>query len=173
MKSLSYMTVILFIVISQLTFYMGACNCKQCYKLHKLNQATNDVSLFTFSGIKCYGKVVDVYDGDTFKICFYYRNKLTKINCRAVGYDSYELKPRRNIKDRATHIEKAKKAKQYLIDLLNAKNNLVYVNCHEFDKYGRVLVTIYENIFSKKSINTMMIEKGHGVLYDGGTKTLV
>ena len=149
---------------------MGICNCKQYYKLHQLACVTNNIPLFTFDGLKCYGKVVDVYDGDTFKVCIIYNNKIIKINCRALGYDCCEMKPKLNIKNREEHIKKAKKAKENFISLVKTKNNLVYLNCHKFDKYGRVLVTLYTNKFSKKSINDIMIETGHGIPYDGGKK---
>ena len=150
---------------------MGICNCKQWYKIHQLNQSTNEIPLFTFAGMKCYGKVVDVYDGDTFKVCLYHDNKIIKINCRAFGYDSFEMKPKLNIIDRDAHIKKAKEAKQYLTDLLEATNHIIYVHCYKFDKYGRVLVMLYSKKSSIKSINDIMIETGHGIPYYGGKKT--
>ena len=39
----------------------------------------------------------------------------------------------------------------------------------EFDKYGRLLVNVY-NLVDKKSVNDMMVEEGFGKMYDGGTK---
>lgn len=146
---------------------MGICNCKKHYAL---THATNDIPLFTFDGINCRAKVVDIYDGDTFKLCMHYNKKIIKINCRAMGYDSSEMKPKLNIINRDAHIKKAKEDKQYLIDLLKQTNYLVYVRCYRFDKYGRVLVTLYPKKSSKKSINDIMIETGHGVPYYGGKK---
>ena len=151
---------------------MGICNCKYYYRINKLKKTTNDIPLFTFEGLNCYGKIVDVYDGDTFKVCIYHNNRIIKINCRSLGYDSPEIKPRLNIKNREEHIKKAREAKEYLIKQTTNKSGLVYLNCHKFDKYGRVLVTIYKNKYSKKSINDEMIEKGHGYRYHGGTKLL-
>ena len=152
---------------------MGICNCKQYYKIHKLNSATNEMPLFSFNGKNCYAKIVDIYDGDTFKACIYHNNKIIKINCRALGYDSYEIKPRLNIKNREEHIKKAKDAKDYFKSQVNYPNGLVYLKCHKYDKYGRVLVTVYKNRCSQKSINDIMIDDGHGIKYDGGKKSII
>lgn len=154
---------------------MGICNCKQYYRNYKLKKSTNDIPLFTFNKLRCNAKVVNVYDGDTFKACLYHNNKIIKINCRTFGYDSAEMKPRLNIKNRDEHIKKAKKAKQRLIELTTTKNSLVYLDCYHFDKYGRVLVVIHKSKDDYKracsrSINQIMIDEGHGIPYDGGTK---
>jgi endonuclease YncB( thermonuclease family) len=155
---------------------MGICNCKQYYKNNQLKKCTSDMPLFTFNELRCHAKVVSVYDGDTFKACIYRKNEIIKINCRTLGYDSAEMKPRLNIKNRDEHIKKAKKAKQRFIELTTTSNSLVYLDCHKFDKYGRVLVVVHKtkddyNRTSSRSINQIMIDEGQGVPYDGGTKT--
>ena len=160
---------------------MGICNCKAYYRIHQLEKCTNDMPLFSFEGKHCYAKIVDVYDGDTFKACIHHNGKLIKINCRTLGYDSPEMKPRLNIKNREEHIHRAHLAKAYFKKVTNCDNSLVYLDCHKYDKYGRVLVTVYsyyilynfsrnrDNV-DKKSVNNAMIKEGHGVPYDGGKK---
>ena len=49
-------------------------------------------------------------------------------------------------------------------------NKVIEVHCGDFDKYGRVLGTIYVNESDEQSINDLMIANGHGYAYDGGTK---
>ena len=49
-------------------------------------------------------------------------------------------------------------------------NQLVYIKCGEFDKYGRLLGTLFINKEDEKSINQLMIDEGYGYEYDGGTK---
>ena len=49
-------------------------------------------------------------------------------------------------------------------------SQLIWVKCHEFDKYGRLLVELYDDPSSIKSFNQDMIEKKYAVGYDGGTK---
>ena len=39
-----------------------------------------------------------------------------------------------------------------------------------FDKYGRLLGTLFLNEKDTKSVNQIMIDNGHGYKYDGGTK---
>ena len=48
--------------------------------------------------------------------------------------------------------------------------HLVWVKCHEFDKYGRLLVELYDDSNSIKSFNQDMIEKKYAIGYNGGTK---
>ena len=65
--------------------------------------------------------------------------------------------------------ENALKAKERLIEMLQKTNYMVNVKCGEFDKYGRVLVTLYSTEFSK-SFNDILIEEGLGYPYFGKTK---
>ena len=61
-------------------------------------------------------------------------------------------------------------AKNRLIELLSKhESGLVFIECFEFDKYGRILVKVY-NMIDEKSINEIMVEEGHGKNYDGGKK---
>ena len=61
--------------------------------------------------------------------------------------------------------EKAIKARDYLKRMID--NRIITLHCGKFDKYGRLLAEFYiDNI----NINKLMIEKGHGYSYDGGTK---
>ena len=156
--------------------------CKEYIQNNNLKNATNELPLFSFEGIKCNAKIVNVYDGDTFKAVIYYDNKMIKINCRSLGYDSPEMKPRLNIKNREEHIEKAKAAKNRFIELVSVYE-LVYLECFKFDKYGRVLVNIYSHktnynnsinreLEDKYTINNKMIEERHGYVYNGGKKKL-
>ena len=61
-------------------------------------------------------------------------------------------------------------ARNYLKSLIMNDNQLVYVKCGEFDKYGRLLGTIFINKKDKVSVNEMMINNNFGYVYDGGTK---
>ena len=61
-------------------------------------------------------------------------------------------------------------AKSRLEKLLSVNpQGLVRVVCGEFDKYGRILVTVYNGV-DRESINSIMIREGHGKVYDGKTK---
>lgn len=149
----------------------------------------SDVPEFTLNGIKTLGKVVDVYDGDTCKIVLANDNVLLRFNCRLKFLDTPEMKPSKNKPNREIEIESAIKCRNKLIQLTtNCKINLddkltkpqvkklltnnskvIKVQCHEFDKYGRLLVEIY---LEDKTVNNILVEEGFAKSYDGGTKNI-
>jgi hypothetical protein len=60
--------------------------------------------------------------------------------------------------------------KEEAIKLLQTNKKLITVKCLEFDKYGRLLVELYNNDTDIKSFNDILVEKELAVRYDGGTK---
>lgn len=131
---------------------------------------TNKIRYFTFKDQTFIAKSCSVYDGDTFSVLFLYKGELIKYKCRCYGYDSPEMKPLLTKENRDEEIKLAKKAKERFIELLNkSPNGLIRIECFDFDKYGRILVNVYNDI-DIKSINNIMIDEGHGKPYFGGTK---
>jgi endonuclease YncB( thermonuclease family) len=150
-----------------------------------------------FSAKSGYYYVQSVYDGDTmtilipilFKSFSFYENSkgiqesnvnlnsctddndilYYKVRVRILGVDTYEMKPRKNIPDRDEHIRKAKDAKIFLENLILNKTIFMEFSDSKFDPYGRPLATVF---FEDVDIATLLIKGGHGVSYDGGTKTL-
>tara|TARA_B100001093_G_scaffold479963_1_gene509422 strand:+ start:892 stop:1185 length:294 start_codon:yes stop_codon:yes gene_type:complete len=96
-----------------------------------------------------------------------------------LGYDSPEIKPRLNIKNRVDIINKAVAARDYLKSLI--ENKIVDIQLSGFDKYGRVLSTVYiidpdsNKIMCKNklNINELMVRTGYGYSYMGGTKKIM
>jgi len=160
-----------------------------------LKEATYETKEFSLAGLTLTAKVVNVYDGDTIYCvvkCPNMGNEMTKINCRLLHIDSPEICPK-NISDnniKMKEIESAIKSRNYLIErvtdqkttanmtkkdikeLCSKSRKLVTIKCFEFDKYGRLLIEIYDNSCDNKSINMEMIEGKYAVAYDGGTKKL-
>ena len=134
-----------------------------------LLEATNDIPLFNFDGQTFEVKVVDIYDGDTFTGCFKFKNEIIKYKFRTIGYDSPEMKPPKNKPNRDIEKEKAREARQKFIEYSNCQNDLILVKCQQFDKYGRILGTVFHKKTSE-NINQKMIHNGYGLPYDGGTK---
>jgi endonuclease YncB( thermonuclease family) len=156
-----------------------------------LKSADYQVKEFSMNGKNMWGKVVYVYDGDTVHIVFKIDKELVKFNCRLSGIDSPEIAPK-NISDVKLKKEKelsAIKSRNYLISkvviiplekermnkneikaICAKSTNLVWVKCYDFDKYGRLLIELYDNPNSSKSFNQDMIEKKYALGYDGGTK---
>jgi endonuclease YncB( thermonuclease family) len=140
----------------------------------ELIQTNNSIPEFSLDGLikKC--KVVSIYDGDTIKVVFKHFNTLNKWTIRMTGYDSPEIRPRLNIENRTEKIENAKKSRDYLKNLIMNENQLVYLKCGKFDKYGRLLGYIYLNdpTFTQTSVNDIMIENNMGYRYNGGAKKI-
>jgi len=148
-------------------------------KLRDIND--NDIKVFNFNGIKTYGKIIKNYDGDTADCVIINNDILYRFKVRMYGYDSPEIKPSLNIENREEIIKKAKEAKNRLwqlttkTDEYKSHKNLIKIECGDFDKYGRLLITAYnedvEEYNFENSINKKMIDEGYGYSYFGGKKS--
>lgn len=137
-------------------------------KRSKLSKCDNNIPMFSLEGEMKLCKVVDIYDGDTCKVVFILKDKLYRWNVRMNGYDSPEMRVSKSNPRRDIIKENAVLARDYLSSLV--KNQLVYIKCGEFDKYGRLLGTLYINKNDDVSVNDIMIKNGYGYTYFGGTK---
>ncbi len=138
-------------------------------ELYECSRAEKD---FSFEGETHIAKVVDIYDGDTVRLAFRFRGAIIQVKARMAGYDSPELKPRLSAPNRALEIEAARAAKSALEKQLG-EARLVTAVCGPFDKYGRVLVTLFVGAGGGargESLNAWMVASGHGRPYAGGTK---
>ena len=112
------------------------------------------------------GKVVRVYDGDTFHLAFRVSwSRTCRIRVRLAGVDCAEL--------RSTDPDEkfvAECAKRILEELVLGRA----VTLHQplkWDKYGRLLADLA--VSGVPSVGDWMIEHADGVAYTGGTKTRV
>jgi endonuclease YncB( thermonuclease family) len=158
-----------------------------------------DVPDFSLKGQDFVGKVVDIYDGDTCKVVLLYKGEYAKFTCRLFGLDTPEMKPPMSKPNREEEIAAAKRCRNRFIQLatncridigmldlskkdikamMNDNSKLVRVVCGEFDKYGRLLVTLYDkndiecNTMNGggKSFNSILVEEKYANPYYGGTK---
>ena len=125
---------------------------------------------FTLEGQTKLCKVVSVYDGDTCKVVFDHNGVINRWNVRMNGYDTPEMRPSKSLPNRDEIKKKAIASRDYLKSLVCKEDQLVYIKCGEFDKYGRLLGDIYINKDDQESVNNLMIKNGHGYEYHGGTK---
>ena len=143
--------------------------------------------LFTLNGYITYAKMLSNYDGDTADIILMYKDIPMHLKARFCGYDCSEMKPLLKDPKRDEKKKKAIEAKNRLWYLCTKENEvkshktLIRIKCGEYDKYGRILITAYnedydldtnkneEELF-KDSINYQMINEGHGYIYNGGKK---
>lgn len=138
-----------------------------CQTLKKCDKKTKKFSLDKQTKL-C--KVVSVYDGDTCNVVFDHNGIINRWTIRMNGYDTPEMRPSKKLPDRDEIKKKAIESRDYLKSLIFNNEQLVYIKCGEFDKYGRLLGEIYINENDDESVNSLMIKNGHGYEYHGGTK---
>ena len=120
-----------------------------------------DAPKFSLEGQEIQAKVVSVYDGDTIRCIFPLHDTFYKWSCRLVGIDTPEIR---------TRCKEVKKYGYHVRDKLREKilDKIVKLKCGEFDKYGRLLVTVIceENC----CVNQWLIDNKYAFSYDGGKK---
>jgi endonuclease YncB( thermonuclease family) len=134
----------------------------------------------SFNGFKSYGRLIDIYDGDTIKVILPIFDSYYKFTIRLNGIDTCEIRS----KDKVLQ-DNALKARDRLFELLtnnkvNTKNDiknilesdvhLVWVECCNKDKYGRILANIYKNKDTEKSVSEILLEEKLAYKYEGKTK---
>ena len=129
-----------------------------------------NIKCFSFRDQILYGYPTNIYDGDTFSLLFVYKDEVLKYRCRCALYDSPEMKPSLSNPNRDNEKVLALKAKERLKELLEKhETKMIKVKCGDFDKYGRLLIEIW-NMVDNETVNEIMIKEGHGKPYNGGTK---
>jgi endonuclease YncB( thermonuclease family) len=137
-----------------------------------------DAKGLSLEGIVTLAKVLEVYDGDTIWVGLYDNNVEREVHMRLFGYDSPEMKPKKDIKDRVLHIDAAKVAANALTKRIGGIGEVVWVKFVKREKFGREMGYIFQysnnindgNFDNKKSINSWMIENGLGKKYGGEKK---
>lgn len=151
---------------------------------NELKYFNYDTPYFSLNGINTFARVVNVIDGDTISLILPLFDKYFKFHVRINGIDTCEVhSDDKEIKD------KGLKAKYRVIELLSKKdikdilcitrkqiielfNNFVcviWVECLEFDKYGRLLANVFIND-KTKSIANILIDEKLAYKYDGSKK---
>jgi hypothetical protein len=87
--------------------------------IDKLRTANDEsYKIFSLKGIITYAKILSNYDGDTAECILLYNDNIMRFKVRFFGYDSPEMKPSLNIKDRDDIKKKAIESKKKLWKLL-------------------------------------------------------
>jgi endonuclease YncB( thermonuclease family) len=126
----------------------------------------DSIELFSLNGLETLGKVVKRYDGDTATIILIFKGTPYKFNVRLLGIDCAE-KRSKNPKE----VECAYLAMDYFDKFVN--DELVFVKCHKWDKYGRLLVEIFKldtNQSNTRLLNKELVEHNLAYEYSGKTK---
>ena len=108
-------------------------------------------------------KVISNYDGDTLTVDIPDVPPIIgeNISVRVFGIDTPEI---RGACDKEKQL--AQEAKKYVYDILSTSSKINLVNIKR-DKYFRILADVET---SKGDLAQLLIDKGHAVGYDGGTK---
>lgn len=94
--------------------------------------------LFSLNGRWFEGKCVKCYDADSVHIVIQWMGTYTRFKCRLYGIDTPELRSKHPLEKQV-----AKLARDYLRSLI--LDCIVFIKCHTFDKYGRLLVSIFSS----------------------------
>jgi endonuclease YncB( thermonuclease family) len=139
---------------------------------------------FTLNNLKTYGRLVDIIDGDSLTIILPIHDNYFKFNVRLNGIDTSELHS-----DNTELQHYAQNAKNELVKLIIKTDNItkhevreilhdkliiVWVECLEFDKYGRLLANVYcFNDDTNKydiSLSQYLLDNKFAYTYNGGKK---
>jgi len=158
-------------------------------QLHLYN---NETPFFSLKGIKTFARVVNVVDGDTLTLIIPIFNEYFKFYTRISGIDTCEIHSRneenkeKGLKAKYRVIElicKNKKisdilciTKKQIIELFDKDIYIVWIECDNFDKYGRLLANIYldkdldldKN--DKNNIGCILLDEKLAYKYEGSTK---
>lgn len=153
-----------------------------------LENCSSKTPYFSLNGIKCLAKVITVKDGDTLVLATKISNSFYKFNVRLANIDTCEIKSK-NQKIKQLGLT----AKYRVIDLFcktkNVKINfnldsmtkkeiqdifekncfIAWIECYEFDKYGRVLADVYVKK-DDESISNILLKEKLAYKYTGATK---
>lgn len=158
------------------------CRTEEERRLLEVNYKT--APKFSLDGTTMLGAVVDCYDGDTCTIAVMFHSEIVSFRCRLLGIDTPEIA-------NAETKQAGLLARNALINMVSSQTltdvhasredirkhlehhkKLMRVECGDWDKYGRLLVTMYVNDGNTRapSCNQMLLDGGYAVEYFGGTK---
>lgn len=159
--------------------------------INKFEKYDISTKYFSLNGTETFGRLVDIYDGDTVKIVLPVMDNYYKFDIRLKGIDTCEIKSH-NIENKNKGLKARKRICEMVEEIWGNYSNspytfetkkdiqeylkkitcIVFVKCYEFDKYGRLLADIYINYNSpnSKSISEILLNENLAYQYDGGKK---
>jgi endonuclease YncB( thermonuclease family) len=138
---------------------------------------------FSFNGQTTLCRLVDIIDGDSLVVILPVLNNYYKYHIRINGIDTCEIKSKNqdnktlalqarcellNIITKNNHNFDISKDK--IKEILNSDIYILYLECGEFDKYGRLLANVYLDDSKQISLSEHLINKNLAYIYTGNTK---
>jgi endonuclease YncB( thermonuclease family) len=138
---------------------------------------------FTLNGMCLHGRLVDIIDGDSLVIIIPVFDGFYKYHVRINGIDTCEMKSKSEqnkrlaLRARSEILNLVTNSEfQYDIDrksiqkTLNDKVYVVYLECCEFDKYGRLLANVYIDNSKEQCFAKHLVDVNLAYRYTGETK---
>lgn len=140
---------------------------------------------FSLKGTKCWARLVACHDGDSPTFVFPFAGSMYKFKVRVFGIDTYEITSKNEdikkhaIKGRNRLIELMTNTKvpqnvvsdKHVIHYLAQDIYVVWIECFDMDKYGRILCKIYKCPDpNERHIGDILIEEKLAYPYTGKTK---
>lgn len=153
---------------------------------HEFSKYGLSTPALTLSGMFTPARVVDVYDGDTMTVIIPFKGDYFKYTVRMMGIDTCEMKSK--VKENKETAIRARNRVLQLLGLpmddltvpitrkkiqgmLNDKVTVAWLNCYDFDKYGRLLADVHiQGDKNSKCVSKLLIEEKLAYEYFGETK---
>lgn len=125
----------------------------------ELKHADEHTQKFSLNGQRHRAKVVKVYDADSVNIVFKHNGELIRWATRLYGVNAPEINGGSETEKLAAIVARDWVRSELL-------NKIVWVECMEFEKYGRLLCNIYYNKdFTGPTLSDKLIENGYAKPY--------
>lgn len=138
---------------------------------------------FSLHGQETFCRLVDIIDGDSLVVILPVFDNYYKYHIRINGIDTCEMKSKNQdnkqlaLKARCELLNIITKnnydfniSKDEMKRILNSDIYILYLECREFDKYGRLLANVYLDDSKKISLSEHLINKNLAYIYTGDTK---
>lgn len=155
-----------------------------CYSINRefrrITKVNGKITKRTFKGLTKLVRLVDIYDGDTFKVvtCINKNEPYFEYSLRLSGFDTPEIKPLLKEPNRELHKAAGLAVRDRLKDLYSP-GYVFLVDFEREDKYGRLLGTVYTTkrgcfglgpVRKDKNLCQWIIDQKWGLPYGGQKK---
>jgi len=140
--------------------------------------------MFSLAGMNTWARVTGVYDGDTLTLAIPIFGCVYRFSSRINGIDTAEIKSK--LHENKLHAVRARNRLLQLIGIsvgiddefkkknidamLLAQPCMIWVECGENDKYGRLLCSLYKDPMKAVSFSEVLLREQFAYAYGGGTK---
>ena len=114
----------------------------------------DDIGNFCLNGRNTTGKIVKIYNSNTYSVIFALNKVIFKFNCKLKNTDINKCSPQKILK----YITDDYNEQDNYNNILKNNKKLLQVKCHEFDQEGYLLIDLIDSE-TKLNIKDILIEK--------------